>query len=92
MELDKDYVVDGETIKGSELAQRMHNTISELSNIGKEDLKRKYGIGEDNIMKDTQFIYASIIEEFKDRGGSENVVTALQKNMPFDAIPQIRGN
>ncbi|MBV1929358.1 MAG: hypothetical protein KUG81_07605 [Gammaproteobacteria bacterium] len=78
-------------LKGSDLAQRIHDTVSKLSNLGKADLKEKYGIDENNIIKDKQFIYNALIEEFQDRGGNENIVTALQKNMPFDAIPQIRG-
>lgn len=90
MSMEGDYNFEG-GMKGRKLAQKIHDTVSKLSNIGKEELKRKYGIGADNRIKDTDLIYETLISEFKDRGGNENIVTALQKREKFDAIPQIRG-
>ena len=91
LKLTEDYFVNGEKMNGSKLATRIHETVSKLSNLGKEDIKRKFGIDENNIIKDKQYIYNALIEEFKDRGGNENVLDALQKQMPLDAIPQIKG-
>ena len=78
-------------LNGTQLAKRMHETVSKLSNIGKDELKDKLGIDSNENMSDKEFIYKSLIQEFKDRGGNDNIVEALQKNLPFDAIPQIRG-
>ena len=91
LNLTEDYFINGEPINGSTLAQKIHDTVSKLSNIGKEDLKRKFAIDENGKINDKQYIYNALIEEFKDRGASENVVEALQKQTPLDAIPQIRG-
>ena len=86
-----DYEINGSPIKGKELAQKMHDTVSKLSNIGKKELMETYGIDSNGKMSDTSLIYKALIKEFKDRGGNENIVDALRKNMAFDAIPQIRG-
>lgn len=91
LNLTGDYFVNGDKMSGSDLLQSIHNTVSKLSNIGKQELIDELGIDTSGNMTDKQFIYKALIEEFKDRGGNENIVEALQKGMPFDSIPQIRG-
>jgi len=86
--LDGEYGTD---LNGRQLVQRIHNLVSELSNFGKQELTDKFGIDQDGKMTDQILIYDALIQEFKDRGGNENIVSALQKGMKFDAIPQIRG-
>ena len=87
----KNYTVDGTPISGADLAQRMHDTVSDLSDLGKKAVKEKFGIDDNNTMTNTDLIYDALIQEFQDRGGNDNVIVALQKRMPFDAIPQIKG-
>lgn len=91
LDLTGEYTVDGVPTKGFELAERIHNTVSKLSNLGKDEIKKAFGIDENNVISDKQYIYNALIEEFTDRGGNENVIDALRKQMPFDAIPQIKG-
>jgi len=91
LQMTKDYELNGKKIKGKDLATRIHETVSKLSNLGKEDIKREFGIDENNIITDEQYIYNALIREFEDRGGNENVLDALRKQMPLDAIPQIKG-
>ena len=87
----KNYNVDGTPTSGADLAQAMHDTVSDLSDLGKQAVKDKFGIDENNVMTDTNLLYDALIQEFRDRGGNDNIVVALQKRMPFDAIPQIKG-
>jgi len=93
LKLTGDYSVNGESkpVKGKDLAQRIHDTVSKLSNLGKEDIKREFGIDENNIITDKKYIYNALLREFEDRGGNENVLDALRKQMPLDSIPQIKG-
>ena len=91
MDIAGNYVVDGVPMNGSVLAQSIHNTVSALSNLGKEKLIEDYGIDKNGKIVNKDKIYDALIREFKDRGGNENIVAALQKGTPFDAIPQIRG-
>tara|TARA_R110000822_G_scaffold227017_1_gene359649 strand:+ start:28365 stop:35180 length:6816 start_codon:yes stop_codon:yes gene_type:complete len=86
-----EYVIDGKTVLGSALIKEIHNTVSALSNIGKAELKERLGIDDDNRITKKEAIYQALIEEFKSRDGSNNIIAALEKEMPFDAIPQIRG-
>jgi hypothetical protein len=88
---DLNYSVDGIDMSGKKLVERIHGLIGQLSDFGKKELTNKFGIDQDGKMTDQTLIYAALIQEFKDRGGNENIVSALQKGMKFDAIPQIRG-
>lgn len=90
LDVDGSYDYEG-GMDGREIAQSMHNTISALSDMGKDRVRDKFGIDENNVMTDTSKLYNALIEEFKDRGGNDNIVLALQKGFPFDAIPQIKG-
>lgn len=88
MVMDGDYTFQGETIKGRELMQKIHDTVSALSDLGKEKLSEEFGI-EDGKITSKDRLYAALIDEFKKRGGNDNIIAALEKEMPFDAIPQI---
>jgi hypothetical protein len=88
--LKEDYLLDGKKVKGAALLQKIHESISALSNIGKEEVSKKLGIVGDKIT-DKSALYEVLIAEFKDRGGNENIIAALEKEFAFDAIPQIRG-
>lgn len=88
--LDQDYLVGGAETKGQVLLQKIHDAVSELVNIGKEEVDAKLGITNKKIT-DTSALYDVIIDEFRSRGGNENIIAALEKETPFDAIPQIAG-
>jgi hypothetical protein len=86
------YNVFGEgEVDGSIMLQKIHDSISDLVNIGADEVKTKLGIGADNKITDQSALYKVIISEFRQRGGNENIITALEKRTPFDGIPQIRG-
>jgi hypothetical protein len=91
MDMTGNYVVNGKTVSGSTLSQSIHDSVSRLSDLGKEKLIQDYGIDEYGKITNKDKIYDALIREFKDRGGNDNIVTALQKGTPFDAMPQIRG-
>ncbi len=90
MDLSAEYNVEGENIKGSELRQRIHNAVSALIKIGKEELMTKLDIKNGKI-SDKSALYEAMIDEVVSRNGNENVIEALQRQYPFDNIPQIRG-
>ena len=90
--LDMNYEYDFEGgMEGRDLLDSIHATVSKLSNLGVQEIKDEFKIDENDKMTDKSFIYKTLIDEFKDRGGNENIVEALQKGLPFDSIPQIRG-
>lgn len=92
LKLDLKYKVSGEVnkIDGSELLQRIHDAISKLIEIGADEVSAKLGIV-DNKITDKDPIYDVLIAEFRSRGANENIITALEKGTPIDAIPQIKG-
>ena len=85
------YNVNGKPTTGKEILQLIHDTVSSLSNDGRESLGKRFGIGEDNKITNLSGVYSALIDEFKSRGGDENIIAALEKEMPFDAIPQLGG-
>tara|TARA_R110000772_G_scaffold62137_3_gene139651 strand:+ start:7515 stop:18467 length:10953 start_codon:yes stop_codon:yes gene_type:complete len=85
------YELNGEPKTGKEIMQMIHDTIGSLVGEGKESLGTKFGIGEDNKITNMTAVYEALIDEFKSRGGDENIISALEKEMPFDAIPQLAG-
>lgn len=85
------YELNGEPKTGIEIMQMIHDTIGSLVGEGKKSLVNKFGIGEDNKITNMTAVYEALIDEFKSRGGDENIISALEKEMPFDAIPQLAG-
>jgi hypothetical protein len=85
------YEFNGEPKTGREIMQMIHDTIGSLVGEGRESLGTKFGIGEDNKITNMSAVYDALIDEFKSRGGDENIISALEKEMPFDAIPQLAG-
>ncbi|MGK0464758.1 MAG: hypothetical protein ACJAX4_000019 [Clostridium sp.] len=88
-----EYQVFGEEdkITGALLLQKIHDSLSDLVNIGASEVKEKLGINANDQITDKDSLYRVIIAEFQERGGNENIITALEKRTPFDSIPQIRG-
>ena len=87
---EKDYNIDGEAMAAKDVLKKIHETVSSLSDAGRESLSKKFGIVDGKIT-DMSAVYDSLIDEFKSRGGDENIISALEKEMPLDSIPQISG-
>ena len=90
LKVNEEYKLGNEKVKGSILLQKIHDAISTLSNIGKDEVSERLGIIDDKITSKDD-LYDVLINEFKSRGGNENIISALEKETKFDAIPQIRG-
>ena len=86
LQLDKMY---GE-ISGQDLLQKIHDTVSGLSDHGKAELEEMFDIKDGRIQNEDK-IYDELLSEFISRGADDNVIQALRKKTPFDSIPQIKG-
>lgn len=84
----EDEYSEGRT--GADILQDIHDIVGKLSNMGKYKLTERFGIV-GNKITDKESIYKALIEEFKSRGGNDNVISALEKETALDAIPQIKG-
>lgn len=78
-------------ISGQELNDILVNTIGKLSDIGYENLIRKAGINTDGKITNIPKFYRVLIDELKSRGGSENVLKALEAETSLLGIPQSTG-
>lgn len=82
--------IDMATESGVQLAKDIHDVVSSLSDMGKEKIMKDFKVDENMKIQDKEKLYSSVINEYKRKGGNNNVVSALEKEMAFDAIPQIR--
>jgi predicted DNA binding CopG/RHH family protein len=95
IDIEGKYNFNGKEVAGKEILDLVHSTLGDLSDLGKASLMEEFDIQEDEStgemkIKNMDRVYSSLISEFKSRGGSDNILAALEKDMPFDAIPQIR--
>ena len=84
--------VEGE-VSGKEVLTRVHDAVSELIMIGAGEVAGKLGINidkDERKITDTDAIYKILINEFRQKGGNENIIAALEKRTSFDALPQVR--
>ena len=88
--LDGKYTFNGVEKSGEDILREIHDTVSQLSNKGKEALIEQFGIV-DGVITNKDRVYDALIEEYKSKGGNDNIIAALEKEMDFDAIPQVRG-
>ncbi len=93
LNVEQTYVgANGEIIEGFDLVERLHEAVSNLSDIGKDEIIEEFGIdGERNKISNKDKLYGLLINEFKERGGNQNIIDALESRVSLDAIPQIRG-
>ena len=94
--MDGKYDFNGESKSGAEILKEVHDTVSKLSNLGKDNIISKFDIKVDDITGEMKInnldaVYSVLIDEFRSRGGSDNIINALEKEMSFDSIPQIKG-
>lgn len=85
IELDKTYMVDGETILGRDLVKKVHAIDRELSDLGKRELFNEFGIetlGEGvYVIKNWDKLHDILVKEFlKKKDSSKKLIKSLELN------------
>jgi hypothetical protein len=88
--LDKDFILDNEEISGNQIVENIANVIGELSNLGYESVLKEFGVAEDGTITNIEGFYNSIISELKSRGGSQNVINALESEISIYGVAQAK--
>lgn len=86
---DLNYEVDGVSVDGSVILENIHKAVSKLSDIGRKEMTDEFDI-RDGRIHNLDAVYDTMIADFKKKGGNTNIINALEKGMPFDAMPQVR--
>lgn len=90
--LDKDnFFYKGENRTGQYILDELVKIIGNLSDDGYKRLIQKSGIDETGKIKYVKKFYKALIDELKSRGGSENVIKALESETALYGIPQSTG-
>jgi hypothetical protein len=85
------FTYKGKKITGQELNDELVKTIGNLSDEGYKRLINKAGIDDKGNIINTKKFYKALISELKSRGGSENVIKALEAETSLFGIPQTTG-
>lgn len=84
---DADYIVNGKSIKGSELKRNINKALSALSDKGVEELDRKLNVDKNGNIDEKSF-QDMLYEEGKKSGLADNVLEALRIGITLDAMPE----
>lgn len=88
--LDKEFTLDNQEISGNQMVENIANVIGELSNLGYESVLKEFGVAEDGTITNIEGFYNSIISELKSRGGSQNVIDALESEISIYGVAQAK--
>ncbi len=86
--LNEDFNFNGDIIKGQDLLDQINDVIGELSNTGLEELVEELGIDENGKINNVERFYSALSDELKERGGSRNILEALEAELSPYGIPQ----
>lgn len=86
--LDEDFNLAGNNIKGQDLLDQINDVVGELSKVGFEELIDDLGINESGKITNVEKFYSVLADELKERGGSRNIIEALEAEISPYGIPQ----
>lgn len=86
--LNETFTLNDDEFSGNEILQQISSIVGELSDRGLQSVIREFGIDSDNIITNTKGFYNSIIDELKERGGSNNIIKALEAETSIYGLPQ----
>lgn len=87
----ENFFLDNEYVSGQHVINEIVKTVTGLTNEGLESLKKEFKISDDFKIGNISGFYKSLITELKKRGGSENVIKALNAETTIVGIPQSAG-
>lgn len=87
----ENFFLDNEYVSGQQVINEIVKTVTGLTNEGLDSLKKEFKISDDFKIGNISGFYKSLIAELKKRGGSENVIKALNNETTIIGIPQSAG-
>jgi len=83
-----EFNLDNSTVTGQDLINEITEVTKQLSDKGLQDIRKEFGIDKTGKIKNIRGFYNSLVNELERRGGSQNVVDALKKEIALYGIPQ----
>lgn len=84
------YTTDnGDTYSSSEIIDEINDTISNLSNVGIDNLSLELGRDDEGRINNSRF-YELMERDLTRRDFPTNIIKSLQKNLPIEAIPGVK--
>lgn len=86
--------LDYNGVRGADLLNQIHQVDIALSNLGKEQFFNEMGVEMNDMGEilsiDNEKLYNKLYESFKADNVNDNILDALDKRIPLEAIPQFR--
>ena len=82
--------IDGGEITGKEIVELIHETISELADIGFNSAINSLGTNPDGTIKDKGKFYNQLAKSLEDKNMPSFIVDMISRGYDLDAIPQVR--
>jgi hypothetical protein len=89
----KDFVNNQSTsseVTGNQMVENIANVIGELSNLGYESVLKEFGVDSNGVITNIEGFYSSIVSELKSRGGSQNIIDALESEISIYGVAQAK--
>ena len=77
-------------VTGNQMVENIANVIGELSNLGYESVLKEFGVDSNGVITNIEGFYSSIVSELKSRGGSQNIIDALESEISIYGVAQAK--
>lgn len=84
----KGFTLDGKDVKGQEVIDGISNTVKALIGKGFEEINKEFGISKNGKIHNVKGLYKALVKELEQRGGSRNIIDALNKQVVLYGMPQ----
>ena len=82
------FELDGKETNGQTISNNIVDVVSGLVDKGIKDVKEEFNVFRNGQIKNSKGFYNALIRELEQRGGSQNTIDALNKNIALYGLPQ----
>lgn len=83
----EEFLLDGESINGENLLDYINSIVETLSNKGKTNFQKEFGISSNNKITNISKLNKVLVDELKTRRAPQNVIDALESGLSPFGIP-----
>jgi exodeoxyribonuclease-5 len=84
----KGFYLDGKDVTGKEISDGISDIVKGLIGKGLEEVNKEFSIGKSGKINNVKGLYNALVKELEKRGGSKNIIDALNKQVTLYGMPQ----
>jgi hypothetical protein len=82
------FLLDGNDTNGQSIIDNIVEIVGSLTNVGLSEIKEEFSVFRNGEIKNIKGFYNALVRELEQRGGSKNIIDALNKETALYGIPQ----